>query len=501
MSVLSQVMVIALGFVTRTVFIAKLGVELLGVHSLLTSVLALLALADLGINGAVMYALYRPLGEGDTEATAAIVSYAAKLLRGVALVVALVGLALTPFLHQLVNLEEPVQHLELYYLVLLANTVASYLMLNRLVLLDADQKIYLTKAYSLVFNVLRSIAQIVSLLILESFFAFLAIQVLFTIANNLAVYLRAGQIYPLLKDSSATLAPPERKSILASVKALVIFRVGGLILNNSTAVLISVIVGTVALGHYSNYSLIVSSAAMVTEVVFSSLTPSVGNLVAAGNHEAARRVFDEMVLLSILVHGMIAVGIVTLADNFMVLWLGSEFVLPLGVAVGIVFNFYVTGTLMPLWSFRSATGLFRQTQFVMLITAVISIALSFALGAAFGLAGVVIAPAIARLMTGAWYEPWLLIRDHLAGNVRPYFVLQIAALAFWATLAWLTLALDDAIPWGPLASMGVKAAMLAILLPVSSWLVFGRRDSFRSLVQRMRNLAGAIGDRDQKETA
>ena len=156
---------------------------------------------------------------------------------------------------------------------------------------------------------------------------------------------------------------------------------------------------------------------------------------------------------------------------------------------------------MPLWSFRSATGLFRQTQFVMLITAVISIALSFALGAAFGLAGVVIAPAITRLMTGAWYEPWLLIRDHLAGNVRPYFVLQIAALAFWATLAWLTLALDDAIPWGPLASMGVKAAMLAILLPVSSWLVFGRRDSFRSLVQRMRNLAGAIGDRDQKETA
>lgn len=487
-SILAQVMVVALGFVTRTVFVTKLGVSLLGINSLLTSVLALLAFADLGINGAVMYALYKPLKESNTDSVAAIVRYANRMLRWVALAVAGLGLAATPFIHRLVNLEEAIDGLEIYYLVLLANTVAGYLMLARLVLLDADQKIYVTKAYSLVFNVLRSIAQIVSLLVFESFLAFLMIQVFFTISNNLTVYLRAGRLYPYIKNSSTSLVRSERRSILTSVRAMMIFRVGGLILNNSAAVLISTIVGTVALGYYSNYMLIVSSAAMITEVVFASLTPSVGNLVAAGDQAAGRRVFDEIVLLSVILHGVIAVGMVVLVDDFVVLWLGSDFVLPPAVLIGVVLNFYVSGTLMPMWSFRSATGLFRQTQFVMLLTAVLSVALSFALGNVFGLAGVVIAPGLARLLTGGWCEPWLLLRDHLAGGVFPYFRLQAGAFVVWALIALVIASLGARFSSGPLGSIVAKAALCAVLLPGGSWLAFRRTGAFHALLRRAQTL-------------
>ena len=500
-SVLSQVVVIALGFVVRTVFIAKLGVTMLGVNALLTSTLALLAFADLGINGALMYALYKPLSDGDTDATAAIVRYAGRLFRWVALVVAVVGLALTPFIHRLVHLDEGVPNLELYYLVLLANTVVGYLMLNRLVLLNADQKIYLTKAYSLAFNAARSIGQVVSLLVFESFLMFLVIQVVFTIGNNLAVYLRAGQLYPYIKDSSTPLEHSQRRSILASVKALVIFRVGGLILNNSSSLLISVIVGTVALGFYSNYVLIVSSAVMITEVVFASLTPSVGNLVAAGDQGAGRRVFDEIVLLSIVGHGILAVGFVTLVDDVVVLWLGQEFLLEPAAVAAIAFGFYVTGTMMPMWSFRSATGLFRQTQFVMVITAGVSIALSFALGAGFGLVGVVLAPTLARLLTGAWYEPWLLLRDHLSGRAGPYFGLQFGALVLWGVIAGLTTCVGSAVTGGALVSIAAKGALLAVLLPVAIWLFFRRMDAYQSLMRRIRALVLRARSKTPEEQA
>ncbi|MGF2948863.1 lipopolysaccharide biosynthesis protein [Microbacterium alcoholitolerans] len=489
-SILVQIIVILLGFATRTVFIAQLGVAMVGVNAVLTSLMALLALADLGINGALMYALYKPLREGDAKATAAIVQYAGRLLRWVAVIIAVVGLAAMPFVHLLVQLDSTVEYLELYYAVLLANTVVGYLMLNRLVLLNADQKIYLTKIYSLVFNVVRSVAQILALMFVGSFLLFLVIQVLFTLLNNLFVYVRAGRIYPYIRARATALDRGERASILRSTRAMMIYRIGGVMLSNSTSLLVSLLVGTVALGYYSNYLLIVGAAVMIVEVAFSALTPSVGNLVASGDRRAARNVFDETVLLALLVHGAIAVSLVTLLDDFVLLWLGPEFILPLPVVIAAVLNFYVVGTVMPLWSFRSATGLFRRTQFVMLVTAALCIALSLAFAPVFGLVAVIAAPTVARLVTGAWYEPWLLIRDYLVGRVLPYFGLQLGAFLLWTVTAAGTFALGELVPDDPLLSLLWKALFIAIVFPLVSWAAFRRRDAFAALLKRMQHLAG-----------
>lgn len=492
-SVASQILIVVLGFVTRSVFIAQLGVALLGVNSVLMSALAMLTLADLGINGALLYALYGPLRDGDTVRVAAIVGYAQRLFRWVACIVAATGLAAAPFIRRLVRLGEPVPYLEVYYLVLLCNAVAGYLMLSRIVLLEADQKIYITKIYSMIFNTLRSVVQIVSLIAFGSFLTYLVVQVLFTVANNLVVYVRAGKMYPFLKCPENRLDLSERESIMESVRALVVFRVGGLVLQNSGPMLISVIVGTLALGYYSNYMLIVGSAAMVTEVAFSALTPSIGNLIAEGSRDGGRRLFREIVLLSTVLHGSIAVLLVALVGDFVELWLGADFVLPLSVAVAIAVNFYVVGTLMPMWSFRNATGLFRRTQWVILSTALLSIAMSFLLGTVYGLAAVVIAPALARLLTGGWYEPWLLLRDHLADKASPYFVLQAVAFLLWAAIAGMVIALGSVIDLPPLPSMGVKVAVLAVVLPAAVWLTFGRLEAFRGLVGRVRSLVARPG--------
>lgn len=487
-SVLAQVLTVVLGFVTRTVFISQLGVAMVGVNSVLTSTLALLALADLGISGALMYTLYKPLREGDVATTAGIVKYAGWLFRWVALVVAVAGTALLPFVDQLVRLEDPVEHLELYYLVLLSNTVVGYLMLNRQILLNADQKIYLVKTYALIFNVLRSVAQVVSLLLFGSFLLFLVIQVAFTILNNIFVYHQVGRFYPYIRGASQALGLSQRKSILRSVRAMLFYRIGGLVLNNSTALLVSVIVGTLTLGYYSNYMLIIGTAVMVVEVAFSSLTPSVGNLVAAGDRQASRRVFDEMVLLSILINGAIAVVLIVLVDDFMLFWLGGEFVLPREVVIGMVLSFYVTGVQMPLWSFRSATGLFRQTRYLMLVAATLSIALAALVGPVLGLIAIVVAPTVSRLLTVGWLEPWLLIRDHLAGGVRSFFLLQMLAAVFWSSVVIGMTAVGTFLPEDPLASLLWKGLILMVGLPSVSWLAFGRTRSFKRLIWRGRQL-------------
>lgn len=88
-------------------------------------------------------------------------------------------------------------------------------------------------------------------------------------------------------------------------------------------------------------------------------------------------------------------------------------------------NYYLTCILNPLWGFRSATGLFNKTKFVMIFTAIVNLVVSIVLGKYLGLLGVLLGSAIARLTTYCWYEPWVLFKDFFESKVSKYFIKNI----------------------------------------------------------------------------
>jgi hypothetical protein len=63
----TQAIQVLLSFAARGIFVTELGVELVGVNALLLSILAVLGVTDLGLNGALMFALYKPLSVGDSD--------------------------------------------------------------------------------------------------------------------------------------------------------------------------------------------------------------------------------------------------------------------------------------------------------------------------------------------------------------------------------------------------------------------------------------------------
>lgn len=466
----TQVLTLLLSFATRTVFITVLNVELVGVNQLLISVMAMLTLADLGVSGALMYALYPALASGDEARISAVVRYSAKIYRWIAVVVALLGLAVLPFLDALVSMDNPPERLWAYYAVLLVNTVATYLMLYRTVLLNADQRVYVTSLYAFVFSTARSIVQIATLLSLGSFLLYLAVQTVFTVANNFALYVKVGRIYPYLKKPRDPLDRASRAGIRESVRAMMIYRVGGLVLNNSDPILISVIVGTVALGYYSNYSLIVGSLTLIADVALSALAPSVGNLVATQGKGAARRVLFEISLLAIAVYGLVSVVLVLWLDDAIGLWLGENFKLGSVIVIAMVANFYAVGVMAPISSFRAATGMFRRTRYVLLATSVLNILLSIIFGVSWGVVGIIFATLAARFFTNMWYEPFVLFRQHLGGGLARYAALHVLGLVAIATAVSSSMLL---IPVGGsvggsvlrgLSGVGVAVLLLTLLL-------------------------------------
>ena len=64
-SMIYQILDVVLNFVLRTIFIRTLGKTYLGLSGLFSNILTVLSLMELGVGGAIVFALYKPLADHD----------------------------------------------------------------------------------------------------------------------------------------------------------------------------------------------------------------------------------------------------------------------------------------------------------------------------------------------------------------------------------------------------------------------------------------------------
>ena len=126
-------------FITRTVFVRLLGEEYLGVGGLFSSILTLLNLSELGLSSAVVYTMYKPLSEKNDQEVSSLLNFYKGIYTKIMLFILGMGLAILPFLGQIVNTDLPLSELRIYYILYLANSAASYLYVWKSSLIQAGQ--------------------------------------------------------------------------------------------------------------------------------------------------------------------------------------------------------------------------------------------------------------------------------------------------------------------------------------------------------------------------
>ncbi len=486
---LTQAATLLLSVATRTIFLWHFSIELLGVNTFLTSIVALVSIADLGINTALMYTLYKPLSEHDVETIAAVVSHARRIFFYVALSVLVLGIACLPLIHIFASTKIPSWRLSGYFVVILASSVLSYLMADRQMLLMADQRLDIIKWTTFAANLLKFALQILAIVVLNSFLGFLAAQSLAVVFGNFLAYSFANRRYPFLKSITQQLRPEMRRDIARSVRAMLTYRVGGALLNNTDPIIISMLIGTAALGYYSNYMLVIGSTMAFTELVFAAATAGVGHVIAGGNPQKSFLVFKEIAIIAVLVYSSTSAIILTTCQGFIRIWLGEEFLLHESVLILAVANFLLYGLLTPTMLYRTTTGLFRDTRFLMLITASINLLLSVILGHFFGISGVLAATMIARLCTNFWLEPFLLMRRYLHGRLFEIFLIQGLGglIVFMATM--LVFVVNELVDMDGLLHLIINASLSLIFVTALVLVIWGRSEAGHSIMVRIRALA------------
>lgn len=412
-----------LQFVGRTIFINLLGTEYLGVNGLYGNILNVLSLAELGIDNVMLFSLYKPIAENDRQKITALLAYYKKLYIKIAFAVLGLGLAIVPFLRFIVTSRLETVPLILYYILFLLNSVASYFSVYRSALIKADQNAYIINNYTTMFVVVRYILQILFLVITKSFAVYLIIQLLCTFLTNFALSKKAEKLYPFIKEKH-NIKSTNEKVIFSDIKYAFVYRVANILTGNTDNILISVIVGTVYVGYYSNYSMFVYNISVVINMLVIAVFSSFGNLYASGEKQKLHRLFNSTVLFFQWLATACSLCFYTIFNDFITLWIGEEYTFSNAVVFVIVLNFYTEIIFKPLWLYRETMGLFKEVRYIRLCTAGINLILSVVFGYLFGIFGILIATFIATVITFAWYEP-LVIYKKLDANVKEYFLRQL----------------------------------------------------------------------------
>ncbi len=420
---LYQITNMILGFVSRTVFIRTLGNEYLGLNGIFSDVLTLLSMADLGFSTAMAYSFYKPLAEHDEDKVSALVAFYNKVYNIIALAVSVIGIALLPFLRFIVNTEQEIPDLEIYYLFSLSSVVISYLFVYKTTLLTADQKDYMVVNIRIISNLVKVILQIACLILWKNYILYLAIGTLVGLANNLLASKKAEKEYPYIKHVSTNKNVDRdlKNNIIGNMKSVFIYKVSTTVFSATDNIIISKVVSTAAVGLYSNYLMLSQKLLLIEQIVFSAMIASVGNVIAKEKAEKRYSVFQTLQSISFILCGIIVTTFCVISNDFICVWLGEEYVLSNMVVVAVTINTYFSCVLQPLWLYRDASGLYQKTKYVMLIATIENIVLSIVLGNILGIAGVIFASAISRLTTYCWYEPKLLFREYFDKSAKKYY--------------------------------------------------------------------------------
>ena len=436
-AVISRMVAILMGFVTRVIFTHTLSESYVGINGLFTDILNVLSLTELGVGTAITYALYRPIAEKDIRRQQILMRMYRTFYRGTAICVAVAGLALIPFIDVFMKNRPDVDHLILIYLLYLANSVLSYLLVYKRTLIEAYQMNYLVLMYQTAFLVIQDICQIVILVTTHNFILFLVIYIVCTVMNNVLISKKADQLFPYLKESChEKLLETERHDIFRNIKAMLMHKLGNVVVNNTDNLILSSFVGVITVGVYSNYYLLIGSIRQVLDQVFAGITASVGNLGATEESDRIQDIFELSFFIGQWLYGFAAICLYELLNPFVEISFGKSYVFTRDIVLILCINFFINGTRKAVLTFRDSMGLFWFDRYKALVEAALNLVISIVLVKMWGTLGVFLGTLASTLLTSVWVEPYVFYKHRLRKSPA-HFYLQYAVYVVIMAVVWI----------------------------------------------------------------
>lgn len=440
-SFLSSFFSILIGLIAQKLFLQILGTEYLGLNGLFDNILSMLSIVELGVGTAIIYNLYKPIVEKDTEQIKSLMLFYKKAYNIITLVIFVLGILVIPFLQYIVDFDKVTidVNIKFVYFLFLLNVVASYILSYKRSILYASKKNYVVNLVHILYLIVANLSQLSILYFTKNYYAYLIIKISMTLMENVIIsvavnrrfkYLKLKDAKPLDKDIEA--------DIFKKVKALFFHKIGGFIVLGTDNIIISKYLGIIVVGLYSNYYLIINSVIRLFSQIIVSLTPSIGHLLVRNDLDSNFSSFKKIRFMTFWIDTFVSVSVLVIMQSFICVWIGKKYLLDNIVLFVLVFNCFQSLFKNSFGVFKDAAGIYYEDRFVPLFEALINIVVSIILCKLIGLPGVFIGTIASSMIHWVYSFPVIVYKKLFNSSYSAYIRDTIGYFLLFTIIAGIT---------------------------------------------------------------
>lgn len=498
-AVLLQFISLLIGFFSRKIFLDYLGTEVMGLNSTAASLLGFLNIAELGIGAAISVTLYKPIFQEDRQTIKEIVALQGWLYRKIAWFIIIGSAVLMCFFPSIFSkMELPMWYAYATYAVLMFSSLLGYFVNYKQILLSADQKEYKIQFSFRLISIFKMVAQALAVKFLENpYIWWLALEMAFAIVASYFLNRVIYKDYPYLKEKVQKAGELRHKfpDVVTKVKQMFFHKIGSFVLSQTSPIIIYAYASLTLVALYGNYMILTNNLNYLLAAMFAGLGGSVGNMVAEGDRQLILKVFKELFSSRFLAVMVCSICMWLLADPFITVWLGPDYLLDRTTLLLIIVIFFLGAMRAVVDTFINSYGLF-QDIWSPVAEAILNLGFSIGLGYFYGLHGILTGVIISQLIIIFTWKPYFLFTRGMKEPIWIYVVLYLKHLLAGAACFFAVRALCGLIPIDP--SSGVWHFLLyAIIVFIFCSLILGAllyamEYGMRSFVRRMLTISGLI---------
>lgn len=426
-------------FIARKVFLDQLGAEFIGLTGTLLNILGYLNLAEFGVSSAISFNLYKPIKDGDRKKIGEIVSLLGYYYRRIGTAVGAAGVALSIFLYFIFKDSAFTEFGVIYfaYYTFLISALLGYFINYRQLLLVADQRNYVVASLYQSCNILKAMVQIAVALYFHNFYAWIAIELVFSVGYCVVLNRKIDKIYPWLKPDlkEGKVLHKRYPDIFKSTKQVFIHKFKDFLLVQSDQLFVFIFVSLKMVAYYGNYVLITSKAMQLFSTLLDGVVAGIGNLIAENDKVRIMKVFWELMAVRYFLAGFVCFLVYQLISPFVILWFGQEYLLSQVVVLLLVVNLFILISRGTVDNFNFAYGLYADV-WAAWVELILNVGITIVAGYFWGVPGILLGKTASMMPIVIFWKPLYLFRagfrisyaKYWGGTVRYYFCLGVSSI-------------------------------------------------------------------------
>lgn len=443
-SIFFKIILLVSAILTKRFLIKYVGNEANGLNSLYISLIGMLSIAELGVGSAITFSMYGPIVNNQKEKVAALYRLFTKFYLIVGAVISVAGLCIMPVLPYLAKDYTLDVNIYYTYILMLVSVVISYIFSSKTSLINAYKDNYVTTIISSVGMILQQGLQIASLIIFKSFEIYLICRIISILVQWLITEIYVRRKYSDILTIKENVDKDTKKEIIKNSKAMMMHKIGSLLVNTVDSIVISAFVGITVLGKYSNYTTIIVSLASILTLFFSPLTSVIGHLCAKKQLEEEKKYFNFFFTFNFIVGLIFYLGYYAVIDDVVEICFGQGLEIDKMVVFVTSVNYFIQYMRQAVLLFRDATGTFYNDRWKPLFEGIANLVLSIILVKLIGIAGVIVATIITNVLICHIVEPYVLYKNVFEESPKKYYIQNyLYMIIFVLLMTVMTLLMQD----------------------------------------------------------